>query len=467
VSLKNILRNMENKSLTQEAVKGVVVLGSWNTLTKFFSLANSFIVIYLLSVYEYGIYVLIMSVISISEIFLFESMDQLMITDVIIEKSKEQFQKARLIFQEYYQLKVILGVVLFLILLFGSHIIADYFGNRSISIFIKLASLLVLSSAIQIIFAFYLRVNRKFNLIGIFAIIQEIIRLILLLSVFFFFTPGVAKILAVTVLTTYIIIFIRLIVLFKEIKKWFIGFKLRFKNLIIYQIFKQHGKWRIATSFLTKFQKDIRLWLIQLFIGTEAVAIYNFGRNLYLHLDSVLPINKVILQLIPNIITDKERLKRTFIYATKYLTLVHIFMALGGLIAGPIFVYFLFPDYLYSIPVFYILLLMPCSFQGLFKVTDNILFSLREQRFLSLSLILRATITTLVSLIMLPLFGIYGIAMERVITLFFTTIIFTRKTLKSLGMKFKELFEIFRVTSEDKVYFKNMLKIINLKRLKK
>ena len=104
---------MSQKSLTAEALKGTVFLGSWGTLSQVIGIVNSFIVLYLLTIYEYGLYVLVLAIIGFASSILFESMDQLVATDIMIERGKGELSKAKKIFQEYFITKIILGFIAF------------------------------------------------------------------------------------------------------------------------------------------------------------------------------------------------------------------------------------------------------------------------------------------------------------------------------------------------------------------
>ena len=192
--------NNKGKSLYLETLKGTFLLSSWTTVSQLVGIVNSFIVLYLLTVYEYGIYVLVLSVINMSEGALYESSDQLIITDVLIERRRNNLERAKRIYQEYALFKIIMAVVAFAVLFLGAQLIADYLGYDSLGLFIKVGAFMVLFRGVFYFLHINLRINKKFNQMGSFTFIMELIKLLLLLTMFFYFEAGIAKIIFVSVL---------------------------------------------------------------------------------------------------------------------------------------------------------------------------------------------------------------------------------------------------------------------------
>jgi len=448
---------MSVKSLSAETIKGTFFLGSWGMISKVLAIFNSFIIIYLLSVYEYGLYTLVLSVVSLAQVLLLENMDQLIINEILIEKSRDDFQRAKKIYQEYFAVNLLFCTVGFLLLFFGSQIIASYTGHVSIGLFIKLGSFLVLVRASISFFKVILYINNKFIQLGSYTFSQELFKLIILLTMLVFIEPGIAKIIFAMILANSISIVILLIRSLNDFKYWLKDFRINFRKMELWRIMKAHGKWSMVENFLANLQKNLMPWLIQLSINTEAVGLYNFGKNLYKQLDELLPIRKVISQLLPEIFSDKKRLQRVLIYGTKYYTLISILTSLAGITAIPYFIYLFFPKYIYAIPVFLIFMFIPLSFGGLFQITNSVLFSLRQQKFLTYMVGLRVFLVVILNALLLPIFGVYGAAMERVITLFISTVIVHYKTTKYLGMKFFSLGEIFAYTNIDSMLINNFL----------
>ena len=130
----------ENKSLSTVFVKGTFFLGSWGMVGKIINLFNSFLVIYVLSLYEYGLYSLILSIVSVTEVVLVDGMDQLIVNEILYRKSQNEEAKAKKIYHQYFVLKLVFGILAFLILFLGADIIDKYVGNHSIALFIRLSS---------------------------------------------------------------------------------------------------------------------------------------------------------------------------------------------------------------------------------------------------------------------------------------------------------------------------------------
>ncbi|HLC63945.1 MAG TPA: oligosaccharide flippase family protein [Patescibacteria group bacterium] len=450
--------NNKGKSLYLETLKGTFLLSSWTTVSQLVGIVNSFIVLYLLTVYEYGIYVLVLSVINMSEGALYESSDQLIITDVLIERRRNNLERAKRIYQEYALFKIIMAVVAFAVLFLGAQLIADYLGYDSLGLFIKVGAFMVLFRGGFYFLHINLRINKKFNQMGSFTFIMELIKLLLLLTMFFYFEAGIAKIIFVSVLANLFSFVILLFRNFNDLKHWFSGFKIDFRNLQLWKIMRAHGKWNFATGLVAKFSKNIKPWLMKFFISTEAVAIYNFGKNLFTHLDGLVPVKEVINQLLPDLAQDKERLKRVLLYGSKYVSLLLIAVSLAGMAGAPLFVWLLFPKYLWSLPVFYIFLISEISFGGLGQVASSLLFSLRQQKWLTYIPVLKAFLVIILNALLLPVFGMFGMAWEFTITAFITTLLTYTVAIKKLGLPWLAFVKIFDFDQTDQAIWNRLLK---------
>ena len=444
------------KSFFLETIKGTFFLTFWNTANKFVGFINSFAIIYILSVYEYGLYVLVLSVVSMAEVALTESTDQLMATEILMSKGRGDDERAKKIYQEYFLVKTLLTILTFAVLFLGAGFIVRQFFNKSIVLFVKLASFLVLTSGLSDCLNIHIKVEKKFSQMGSFVLVKELVKLAALLIIVFYFKAGIAKVIFTMILADWAGIAALIAYNSRDLRVWFKGFRFNFKNLIVWQIIKAHGKWNIFSSSVAKLQKNLRPWLVQIFINTEAVAIYNFGKNLYLHLESFLPVQKVIYQLLPEINRQQERLKRVFIYGGKYISLILILINLAGLMIVPYFIILVFPKYLASIPVFLIFLAAPFSYFGLSQVASSILFSLRQQKYLAYTQGLATFSLIIFSSLFLPVFGVYGMALEKVATMFITALLVCFKTARLLNLKLTAVFEFFRFTSYDALILKNL-----------
>lgn len=448
---------MSSRSLSIETIKGTLFLGSWGTISKVLAIINSFIIIYLLSVYEYGLYALVLSIVSITEIVLFENMDQMIINDMLIEKSRDNLVKAKKIYQEYFLYKAIFGLLGFIALFCGAEAIAIYAGYVSISLFVKIGAFLVLIRTMLNFIRVNLTLSKKFFQLGRHTFIQEFFKIIILGAIFIFFQPGIAKIIFAMFLANFCAIVITISKNLNDFKFWLSGFSFDLSKSELWKILKAHGKWNALENIVANFQKNISIWLVKLFISTEAVGIFNFGKNLYKQLDELLPINKVMSQFLPEISSDKNRMQRVFIYGTKYYTFFSILIGVTGIIALPIFVYLIFPKYILSIPVFLIFMIIPLSYGGAFKICNLILFTLRQQKFLSYMLILRTFSVVILNSIFLPIFGVIGVAMERVITLFISTVIINFKTTQLLNLKWYAYVRLFKYESFDSKFLSSFI----------
>src|SRR3989344_375043 len=107
----------ENKSLYRIAGEGTAWFSGRNVILKFLALGSAFIVLRNLSVYEYGVVQLALSVFSIGSVFLLSSLNEVIIADMGVLK-KESPEKMKAVFLSFLRLQFILSFLAWAALFF-------------------------------------------------------------------------------------------------------------------------------------------------------------------------------------------------------------------------------------------------------------------------------------------------------------------------------------------------------------
>src|SRR6185295_20032727 len=73
-----------------------------------------------------------------------------------------------------------------------------------------------------------------------------------------------------------------------------------------WRIMFDHRKWSIANSYVGKLGQTLNIWIIRLFLGTEAVGIYSFASGIYGQVASFLPLSNILSPLLPRDVAQRD-----------------------------------------------------------------------------------------------------------------------------------------------------------------
>ena len=130
----------KNYSFSQKFFEGEALSGFWSLVLYGVVSLNSFIIIYFISVYEYGLYQLIISVVAAAESLTAGFLDMLFVTDFSRYIGLGENRLAKRIFSEFIFFKLVLAGMLVVLILSGANIISHYYG-QNIALFLRIASI--------------------------------------------------------------------------------------------------------------------------------------------------------------------------------------------------------------------------------------------------------------------------------------------------------------------------------------
>ena len=118
-------------SFSQKFIEGEVKSGFWNTALYGIVALNSFIIVYFLSVYEYGVYQLILSVVALAESLTVGILDDVIFSDLSRYMGNDNHISAKKLFKEHAFFRIGSSIFLaILVILFSSLISAHYRYNN-------------------------------------------------------------------------------------------------------------------------------------------------------------------------------------------------------------------------------------------------------------------------------------------------------------------------------------------------
>ncbi|GEM_PF-946119 len=446
---------MENKNITtrlsflKKFLSGEANFGFWDSISTGIGLINTFFIISALTVYQYGVFQLVLSVYAIFNNFLALG-GSVVGNDILRFIGEGKEREAKRLFLEYNGLRLVTGVLMAGFILFGSDLLTRWYAVDALRYLHPLALLLVL----EIIFSAckaLLTYRLHFKLTASRASLYKIAQLGLLIFFFVRNTLGVREVIFSMIFGSIISTVVLIRPALRTYKIW--DAVPRAPYFVLGWVFKNHGKWDIFQQFTSKLTSNLQPWIIKTFISTEAVAIYSIAQTIVAAFIGFFPV-KTLNTLIPLQADDEKRLQKIFQFASKYLFCFAIGLGIIAALITPPIIYLLFPKYIPSLPYFFVLLFwMPIS--ALSSVASLFLVVLRKQKYLFYQKVLKG-ITVLPMLLLVSFIGLWGLVAYQIVfsfLLFYSVYAFLRSVPPGFYLPWRNF---FRFDAEDKEFFKTL-----------
>ncbi len=418
------------ESLQKTISKGMLWNSAGTILIKIAGLASVFLILHRLSIYEYGLLEIMMTVISFFSIFLLPGLGDVVIADMGIERGKGNLGGVKRILWQFFKLQAVLAIIAWAVFFFGANLIAHYY-NPYISIYLKIASFSFLVSPLRSLFTTLFSVNFEFFNQSLYSLIEELLKIILVAVMFFVFNLNGEGVVLARVLAEFLSVACMLPLLLRTYKP------LRTVALdkidSMWNLLRYHGKWSLLSRYLDTFGKNMRVVIIKFMLGTEAVGLFAVAEGLINHTTALLPLNRIVGTIIPQYIDDKSRFFKLISKSIKYQIIGYSMLAIVAFFAFPPIISFLFPNYASAMPLFRIMLsiLIPISFASVFT---SIFFAYKAQANLFYAIIVKTLVTILLTPLFIYLFGLYGIGYSY----FAVTLIFVLERYRILKIMIPE-----------------------------
>ncbi len=437
-------------STKDKMIRGVTFLGISNIVVRFISFFSVLLTVRALSVFEYGVVTLFLSLAGPLNSFVsIGGTDDLMVADVSGSLGRGDLGRAKSIMWHFFRLRFLLLITALLAAYIFRNLIQEKYGGEMVKYF-WLFVFLVTAQFIRNIYVIILNIYEKFKLLSYINTAEVFFRFILIAIFFALDSLNIYFLIVAYIFgtATSALIFTGAVA---KIWKGLSGVKL-IGWKIVYEILSRHGKWQIISEILSSPANTIKYWLIKVFINVEAIGLLSLANSLFSVLASLVPLRAVAMPIVIKKAHDKPLFIRLLHKLTKYSLVVHMFIVLAAQAIVVPLIPFVFPKYILAIPLFQLL-----SLRLLFNSTSitqvAAFLAYKSQKFF--------TFTTFVALFSIlffspPLmlrFGIQGAVMESLISVFMVTIsreIYLRKKLGISTLGFKSL---FTVDETDKLVF--------------
>lgn len=405
-----------------QSLKKTVGLGtlwySGNTIiTKAVSLLTLFFILRSLSVYEYGVVELALSAIAFLSFFRLPGISSVILSDMSRAYGENKLEEARGILSSYFKTQLALALLATSIVFLGAQSISSYY-NGQITPLLKIAAFTFLISAFRTTFTTLFSVQMRFFTQSFHTLIEEMAKLVLVLVLLVKFEMGAVGLMYANLFSQFIALALIFPFFWRALRPL-----LRFspKHFSIFGLIKNHGKWSFFSGYLNDFSQNARIWIIKIFIGTEAVGIFSVAIGLLNHTASLLPLSQVLTPIIPRHIKDGSRLRTIIGKTIKYQTLAMIFLGLFGFFAFPPVIGFLFPNYKTAMPI-YRILIFSLAGGGAAGILTAVFYAMQAQKKYFFSIVWRVVLTAFLSPLFIYFGGLAGAALEYVFNVYIVAI---------------------------------------------
>lgn len=404
-------------SFIERYISGETNSATWGVVANGFGLLNTFLIVSSLSIYQYGVYQLLLQSYAFLSVFI--GLGSVVAKNDIFRFSGEGKETyAKKLFFEVAAYRGACGVFFWLVTFLGAPYLSFRFGPDTINI-IRILSFLFLYEGAVRIFYIPLSLRMKFFATGSRGAISKLFQLGILLFFFFFKHLGLVEVVIAFVLGALFSVILLIPPFLSSYKPW--GNIPAVKERLLIKIMTSYGKWSFISPITDKGVSFISIWLIKILISTEAVAIFSVAKTMVGVIKGYTPVNTLSI-LIPLALSDGKRIGRLLVYGTKYLLLLSIFVSIAAIIFVPPLIRIFFPQYTVALPIFFFMLLhMVVNSSG--SVLSLYVNVLRKQKFLFIRGMSANMLTVILYLIFIPWFGMWGLAFEYVLNPLVMTII--------------------------------------------
>lgn len=440
-----------SKSLIKTFLHGEAIFAFWNFSTKGVGLLNTFLTISSLTLYQYGVFQLLLSIAGLS--FDVTSLGGGVISNEITRAVGEKREAdAKKIYLEYFFARIFLAVLLWAMVFFGSTYIFSSYSLEFIKD-MRIISFLFITEVVFLTINTLCLVRLKLGIIGLRSALNKSIQFFILLFFFFQGSLGLKQLIWSIVASSALSVVIILPQFFRVFGEWK-GVKASSKRLLP-TIFITSGTWEISRQLINKATFRIKPWIIKLFISTEAVAIFSIAEMIISTLQDSLP-SKTMQSIVPLWLKEKKLSAKMFSFGIKYYFLTGLALAFLALIIVPPVINVFFSKYKESLSLFYFMILnLPIFAIGI--VTGNYVIAHRKQKFLFFLHLSRNILALSIIVFTIPFIGLWGLAISSVvvpIVITFFVYIYTKK--RTPGFHFDKKI-IFGFTDEDRMIVKKIL----------
>lgn len=394
------LKSKIAQSVFQGFVGGIVVKAS--------SAIGYVLILSRLSIHDYGVFVLLVSLVGPASSIILFSFDRIFVSHFAAALGRRDFSAMKGLFVEYYRASLVMATLFFI----GVYLLRNYFTQFDVYLiryFWAVCLFVATQISMNMVFLF-LEGSQRFKEIWIVQSVESISRtgavIIACLSISFSVDLVIllyagAKLIATIVGVLYV----------RRLHRTYFPAELDRQKGILLSTLKQYGKWDIARNLFEQAVQPLKFLIIKFFVNIESVAIYDFAKNVYSVTSSLFPVKSIIFPAVARSVHKKEVLYRIVEKSKKYMGVLYIVSFVAILVITPTVVRMIFPQYQGFEYIVYLTVLR--LFVDVYKIgQDALLYAFNRQAFMFKVQPFFTAISIILDIVFAKAFGLVGIVIS-------------------------------------------------------
>lgn len=425
------------QSLFSTFAKGSVVITTSTAITQVVALLATILILRYVSVYDYGLWRLILSVLGIFQLITVPGLDAVLTADSAREFGAGNKGLYVRILRKTSLSYVLFGVVAAAILLVAAPVISSV-TKIGLTFYLSIIAITLVSSSITRAYTIAFSTQLQFARVQAMTFINSLVYLVSLGVFVYFHSIGIAAIVISYAIATGVpaLLFLPLFLnLFKGVRQS--------GSYSLTATIRAHGKWSILLDYANEGSNFLKPWIIGYFVGIEAVGIFSAATSMLSVVANIVPINQILASVLPRESHDRDRTGFIFTRTLKYWMWLYALLALGTLVAAPLLIPIIFPKYQAALP-FLLIMLLSLFATAINNATAQALNTFRRQRDLLVSTVAPRIVSVCAVLpLALTWLGLYGAVLDQIFTSYASAFMRNRyiKDLQELSIRWRSFFE--------------------------
>jgi len=404
-------------SLAKRVAEGSALLVSRELFVSLVGIGITIILVRYLGKFDYGRYALFVSAVAIASIFLMGSLSSVIVADVSRELEEGKKERAKALLIRYSQFIMMVSFFISFVIFLLSLPVSRWYGDEVGRLVVVIAFIIPFYALNNVLLTIF-HSHSRFDRMALVSIVEAVGRLAFVIAAVVVFDDGLMG----AVYSQLFGIFLSSLVVvypaystvryLKEVPRARIG--------LFYRMLLGHGKFVIAAGPVYQLREQVLPWIVQFFLGVEAVAVFTVAKRGVDFFNTLLfSINQVYLPLLSSEMSKgAKRINLIMNRSIKYLLASSCIIVITGIIIAPFLFEILFSTkYLESVPIFRMIL--PAVFvAALYSIINPVFMAYKGQKYI-FGAFLISLVTTVISVSLLtPVAGLPGSAAGYLIGMF-------------------------------------------------
>lgn len=366
----------EQQSLRRRAFEGIFFTSVGNITLKVLSIIATFAILHYLAPYDYGIWRLLLSVLSVCGLLGLSGVTGMLVADISREMGMGHTGIANAIIYRISQYFLVTAIFASGILYIIAPIITNVTGI-GLTVYLRILAITLLAAGLrqtyQIVFQSRMQPVKA-------QVLQNAISIVYLVGIGIFimyFNLGVLGLVIAYSASIALPVLVYAPWFLRDLRGTFTQ-----DDMSAYSFRKAlfgRGRWALAEDYVSTLNNSLWPWVAGATLGIANVGIISIALMMFSQIAALVPIQYVLRSVLPRIVSDTNRLAEWVTRGLRYAFFSHISIALVAFVAATLLFPHLAPQYVGVVPLFAALLLsLPFRVYGI--VLTEWFYAHRAQR---------------------------------------------------------------------------------------